>query len=132
MATHNSLYSEADVRVHPLGIAVSIQLPWYRGLWLSFVDDVAASVNGVEVAREQLRFELGGKSYTIAELPEQWETLWFVADKAVVVIPVTPVPDHGDSIDVDVTLTLRLGYMQIMPMRYVGNRVQVAREVVLA
>ena len=69
MATHNSLFQDADVRRHPEGIAVSVQLPWYRSLWLSAVDDVAATVNGVEIPKESLRFELQGKSYSIAELP---------------------------------------------------------------
>ncbi len=132
MATHNSLFAESDVHRHPDGIAVSIQLPWYRSLWLSCVDDVAATVNGIKIARDDLRFELQGKTYSIAELPEQWETLWFVADKPQVIIPLSPVPQAGDAIDVQVTLTLRLLYMQIAPMRYVGNRVQVEREVVLA
>jgi hypothetical protein len=132
MATHNSLFADTDVRRHPEGIAVSIQLPWYRSLWLSCVDDVAARVDGVDIPKESMRFELAGKSYSIAELPEQWETLWFVADRPDVIIPLDKVPVAGDSIDVDVTLTLRLLYMQIAPMRYVGNRVQVEREVVLA
>ena len=132
MATHNSLFQETDVRRHPEGIAVSIQLPWYRSLWLSAVDDVAASVNGVEVPKDRLRFELQGRSYAIAELPEQWDTLWFLQDRPDIVIPLDVVPEPGDTIDVDVVLTLRLLYMQIAPMRYVGNRVEVEREVVLA
>lgn len=138
MATHNSLFAETDVRRHPDGIAVAIQLPWYRSLWLSAVDDVAAKINGAEIARESLRFELQGKSYTIAELPEQWDTLWFVADRPEIIIPVSPVPEAGDSIDVEVTLTMRLLYMQIAPGedggpgRYVTNRVPAEREVVLA
>ena len=52
MATHNSLFSDKDVRRHPDAIAVSVQLPWYRSLWLSAVDDVAASVNGVAVPKD--------------------------------------------------------------------------------
>jgi hypothetical protein len=132
MATHNSLFSAADVRRHPDGIAVSVQLPWYRSLWLSAVDDVAARVNGVEVPKESLRFELQGRTYRIDELPEQAETLWFVQDRPDVVILVDPAPETGAHIDVEVTLTLRLLYMRIAPQRYVGNRVQVAREVVLA
>lgn len=132
MATHNSLFAESDVQRHPEGIAVSIQLPWYRSLWLSCVDTVAAKVDGVEIATDALRFELGGTSYSIAELPDQWDTLWFVADKPRVIIPLEHVPEVGDRVDVDVTLTLTLRYMQIAPMRYVPNRVQVEREVVLA
>jgi hypothetical protein len=55
-----------------------------------------------------------------------------VADKPDIVIPLDRVPDSGEEIDVEVTLTLRLLYMQIAPMHYVGNRVAVERKVVLA
>ena len=138
MATHNSLFSDKDVRRTADGIAVAVQLPWYRSLWLSAVDDVAASVNGVEIPKDQLRFELQGRSYRIEELPEQSETLWFVADKPDVVIPLEHVPEAGEKLTVEVVLTMRLLYMQIMPGvdggpgRYVTNRVPVEREVVLA
>jgi hypothetical protein len=132
MATHNSLFFEKDVRRTDNGIAVSIQLPWYRSLWLSAVDDVAVTVNGAAVPKDQLRFELQGRSYGIDELREQSETLWFLQDRPDIMIPLEPVPEPGDRVDVDVTLTLRLLYMQIAPQRYVGNRVEVEREVVLA
>lgn len=138
MATHNSLFSEKDVRRVDGGIAVSVQLPWYRSLWLSAVDDVAASVNGVEIPKDRLRFELEGRSYRIEELPEQSETLWFVADRPDVVISLDDVPAAGEKITVEVVLTMRLLYMQIMPGvdggpgRYVSNRVPVEREVVLS
>ena len=138
MATHNSLFSEKDVRRTDDGIAVSVQLPWYRSLWLSAVDDVAASVNGVAVPKDDLRFVLNDTSYRIEELPEQWDTLWFVADKPEVVIPLDHAPAAGDKLTVEVVLTMRLLYMQIMPGvdggpgRYVTNRVPVEREVVLA
>jgi hypothetical protein len=132
MATHNSLFKDTDVRRRPDGIAVSVQLPWYRSLWLSAVDDVTASVDGHEIPKEKLRFELQGRRYRIEELPEQWDTLWFLADRPDVVIPLDDVPDVGDTLKVEVVLTLRLLYMQIAPGRYVGNRVAVEREVVLA
>ena len=138
MATHNSLFSEKDVRRTADGIAVSVQLPWYRSLWLSAVDDVAASVNGVEVPKDRLRFELQGRSYRIDELPEQWDTLWFVADRPDVVISLDDAPAPGETVTVEVVLTMRLLYMQIAPGvdggpgRYVTNRVPVEREVMLA
>jgi hypothetical protein len=138
MATHNSLFSEKDVRRREDGIAVSVQLPWYRSLWLSAVDGVDTTVNGTPIPRDRLRFELGGRSYRIEELPDQWDTLWFVADRPDVVILLDEVPDSGDSLTVEVVLTMRLLYMQIMPGqdggpgRYVTNRVPVEREVVLS
>jgi hypothetical protein len=132
MATHNSLFSDQDVRRVDGGIAVSVQLPWYRSLWLSAVDGVGASVNGVEIPSDRLRFELAGTSYRIEELPEQWDTLWFVADRPDIVISLDEVPAAGEKITVEVVLTMRLLYMQIAPGRYVTNRVPVEREVVLA
>ena len=131
MATHNSLFRETDVHRHPDGLSVSIQLPWYRSLWLSAVDDVSATVDGVAIPRERLRFELQGRSYRVEELGEQWDTLWFLQDRPDVVISLGDVPDAGEHVTVEVVLTLRLLYMQIAPQRYVGNRVQVQREVVL-
>ena len=138
MATHNSLFSEQDVRRRDDGLAVSVQLPWYRSLWLSAVAGVDATVNGVAVLRERLRFELNGRTYRVEELPDQWDTLWFVADRPDVVILLDEVPDAGEKLTIEVVLTMRLLYMQIMPGedggpgRYVTNRVPVEREVVLA
>ena len=132
MATHNSLFAATDVLRHPDGLRVSVQLPWYRSLWLSAVDGVTARVNGTDIPSDRLRFELQGRSYKIEELPEQWETLWFVADRPDVIIELDPVPQAGDKIDVEIVLTLRLLYMQIAPQRYVGNRVPVRRELVLS
>jgi len=134
MATHNSLFQASDVRRLPdgSGIAVSVQLPWYRSLWLSAVDGVEVSVNGTPVPKDRIRFELQGRSYRVDELPEQSETLWFVADRPDVVAHLDEVPPAGEAITVEVVLTMRLLYMQIAPQRYVTNRVPVEREVVLA
>ena len=131
MATHNSLFRDTDVHRHPDGLSVSVQLPWYRSLWLSAVDDVTATVDGDTIPQDRLRFELHGRSYRIDELPAQWDTLWFLQDRPDVVISLDRVPEPGEKVTVEVVLTLRLLYMQIAPQRYVGNRVQVQREVVL-
>ncbi|BAJ74691.1 hypothetical protein MTES_1727 [Microbacterium testaceum StLB037] len=138
MATHNSLFAEKDVRRTDDGLAVSVQLPWYRSLWLSAVDDVGVSVNGVAVPKDDLRFALEGREYRVEELPEQSETLWFVADRPDVLIHLDTPPAAGEEITVEVVLTMRLLYMQIMPGvdggpgRYVTNRVPVERELVLS
>lgn len=132
MATHNSLFAEKDVTRREDGISVSVQIPWYRSLWLSAVDNVEVNVNGLAIPKDKLRFELQGRSYTIDELPEQSETLWFLSDRPDIVIPLDEVPAAGDKLTVEVVLTMRLLYMQIAPGRYVTNRVPVEREVVLA
>lgn len=138
MATHNTTFTAKDVRRTDTGLAVSLQLPWYRSLWLSAVDGVSARVNGVDIPSDRLRFVLAGREYRIEELPEQWDTLWFVADRPDVLIELDTPPAVGETVIVEVVLTMRLLYMQIMPGedggpgRYVTNRVPVEREVVLA
>ena len=121
MATHNSLFRETDVHRHPDGLSVSIQLPWYRSLWLSSVTSIAVAVEGRTVPTEDLRVELAGRTYTVAELPDQWDTLWFIQDRLVVVVPLDEPPAAGAQVDVEVTVDLRLPYMQIAPTKYVTN-----------
>lgn len=138
MATHNSLFADKDVRRTDDGIAVSVQIPWYRSLWLSAVDGVDATVNGTPIPRERLRFALGGRTYRIDELPEQHDTLWFLADRPDVLIELDEAPPTGAELTVEVVLTMRLLYMQIAPGenggpgRYVTNRVPVERTLTLA
>ena len=70
---------------------------------------------------EDLRVELAGHTYTVAERPEQWDTRWFIQDRRVVVVPLDDPPAAGAEVDVEVTVDLRLPYMQIAPMTYVTN-----------
>lgn len=132
MATHNSLFADEHVRRTDDGLAVSVQIPWYRSLWLSAVSNVEATVNGTPVERDDIRFELGGRSYRVEELPEQWDTLWFVADRPDIRLHLAVPPAAGDEVTVEIVLTMRLLYMQIAPQRYVTNRVPVERTLVLA
>ena len=57
----------------------------------------------------------------IEELGEQSEVLWFLQDRLVVLVPADERPAAGDTVDVEVSIELRLPYMQIAPMRYVTN-----------
>jgi hypothetical protein len=126
MATHNTLFQASDVRRHPDGLAISVQLPWYRSLWLSAVKDVSVKLDGAEVSRQDIRFELDGRTYSVDELRDQWDVLWFLQDRADVLVPWDGTAT-GDSLTVELTLELRLLYMQIAPTRYVPNRVVVEK-----
>lgn len=111
----NGLLQEDSLRVHPDGAALALTLPWYRSLWLSSVGTIGVTIDGVEVADEDLRFELGGRSYGIRELPEQSETLWFLQEHPLLVIPREAPFAVGESHRVEIAGDLRLPYMQIAP-----------------
>ncbi len=121
MATGDTVLSQDSVAVRRDGIAVSVTIPWYRSLWLSSVSSVAVRVGGEEVAADTLRVELAGRTYSVAELPEQWDVLWFIQDRMVVLVPLATPPSLGEVVDVEVTVDLRLPYMQIAPTVYVTN-----------
>jgi hypothetical protein len=120
MATGDTVLTDDSLLARPEGLGIALTVPWYRSLWLSSVSSIAVSVAGRPVPPEELRVELAGRTYTVAELPEQWDTLWFIQDRLVVTVPGEP-PSEGQEVDVEVTVDLRLPYMQIAPQVYVTN-----------
>jgi hypothetical protein len=130
MATHNTLLSDDSLSVGPEGLAIAIQLPWYRSLWLSSVSDITVALDGRQVPTDALTVELAGETYRVAELPDRWDVLWFIQDRLVVVAPLDRRAAPDQPVDVEVTIDIRLPYMQIAPMRYVSNSVAVHRQLV--
>jgi len=122
MATGDTVLTDESLTRRPDGLAIGLTVPWYRSLWLSSVSDVAVAVNGHPIPRDDLRVELAGRTYRVDELPDQWDTLWFIQDRLVVVVPLDEPPAGGADVDVEATVELRLPYMQIAPMTYVTNR----------
>jgi hypothetical protein len=121
MATGDTVLTDDSLILRPDGFGIALTVPWYRSLWLSSVSDVAVAVGGTPVPRADLRAELAGRTYRVDELPDQWDTLWFIQDRLVVVVPMDDPPAEDAEVDVEVTVDLRLPYMQIAPMTYVTN-----------
>ena len=121
MATGDTVLTDGSLIRRPEGLGIALTVPWYRSLWLSSVTDIAVSVEGREIPKDDLRVELGERIYRVDELQEQWDTLWFIQDRLVVVVPLDEPPAEGQEVDVEVTVDLRLPYMQIAPTKYVTN-----------
>ena len=83
--------------------------------------DIAVSIEGRGIPKSDLRVELGERTFGVDELQEQWDVLWFIQDRLVVVVPLDEPPAEGAQVDVEVTVDLRLPYMQIAPTKYVTN-----------
>jgi hypothetical protein len=121
MATGDTVLTDDSLIHRPEGLGIALTVPWYRSLWLSSVSDIAVSVEGREIPTTDLRVELGERSYPVDELADQWDVLWFIQDRLVVVVPLDEPPAEGEHVDVEVTVDLRLPYMQIAPTKYVTN-----------
>ena len=121
MATDDTILTPDSLTVREGGLAIALKIPWYRSLWLSSVSGVELTLDGVKVPQAALRAELNDQSWEIEQLADQWDQLWFVRDRLVIVASLDDAKTPGDSVDIEVTLTLRLPYMQIAPMTYVTN-----------
>ena len=121
MATGDTVLTDRSLIRRPEGLGIALTVPWYRSLWLSSVTDIAVAVEGQEIPRNDLRVELGERTFRVDELADQWDVLWFIQDRLVVVVPLDEPPAEGEEVDVEVTVDLRLPYMQIAPTKYVTN-----------
>ena len=121
MATGDTVLSDDSLLRRPEGLGIALTVPWYRSLWLSSVSDIEVTVDGRAVPRQDLRVELGDRTYRVDELQDQWDVLWFIQDRLLVVVPLDEPPGEGRQVDVEVTVDLRLPYMQMAPQKYVTN-----------
>jgi sugar phosphate isomerase/epimerase len=133
MATHDSLINESSLRPHPDGFALSLQLPWYRSLWLSSVNGFRLSIDGGEVSSSDITFELDGDRFALDEVGEQWDRLWFVGAHPQLIIRREEPIAAGTEHEVDIVADMRIPYMQIKPGQeggpglYVPNYVHMKR-----
>ena len=130
MATGDTVLTDDSLLTRPGGLGIALTVPWYRSLWLSSVSNIAVSVEGREIPTDDLRVELGERTYRVDELQDQWDVLWFIQDRLVVVVPLDEPPAEGQQVDVEATVDLRLPYMQIAPQKYVTNHASSRRSLV--
>lgn len=111
----NGLIAPDSLRAHPEGLALKLTIPWYRSLWLSSVSTLRLTVDGVEIAADDLALELDGTRYSVADLPQQSETLWFLQQHPLLVARLERPIVLGEQHEVEIFGELRLPYMQIAP-----------------
>ena len=121
MASHDTVINSKSLAVTEKGLSLALTLPWYRSLWVSSITSIGASVDGVEIAQEAMAFHLDGNTFTLAELPDQYEVLWFMQDKAILDIPLAQPSEIGKDHEITFHMELRLPYMQIKPGLYLPN-----------
>ncbi len=121
MASHDTVLSSQSLIATANGLSLALTIPWYRSLWVSSVTTVSVSVDGQAIAQDALRFRINGKSFTIDEVPNQWEELWFLQDRAYLDIPLATPGVVGAEHEIEFHIELRLPYMQIKPGFYLPN-----------
>lgn len=121
MATHDTLLNKKSLAVTANGLSLALTVPWYRSLWVSSVTSINVWIDGVEVSQDKMSFRLNDQSWSLTEVPNQWETLWFMQDRAYVDIDLGRPGVVGEDHEITVHIEMRLPYMQIKPGLYLPN-----------
>lgn len=107
------------------GFALRARLPYYRGLGLSMVEDIAVSVDGQAAPREAVRLALRGRSWRLDEMETCFDEKWNFGEKAQVVVAhpggLTPGAHR-----VDLAIRYRVSYLPFVPTTRTGRQLTLA------
>ena len=67
-------------------VCVRVRLPWYRSIPLSSIVDLKFRIDGKDIPRTSLRLQSNGYVYTLDQLHELMDELWFILDTKTVEI----------------------------------------------
>lgn len=121
MATHDTILNNKSLAATPNGVSLALTIPWYRSLWVSSITSIDVKVDGKEIPQEKMAFRLGDNVWSMNEVQDQWETLWFMQDRAYVDIDLGHPGVVGTEHEITFHIELRLPYMQIKPGFYLPN-----------
>jgi Domain of unknown function (DUF6379) len=97
------------------GFEFGARLPYYRGLGLSMVEDIAISVDGSAVPREDVRFSVRGKNWTLPELENEGDERWEMGEVATLRVRKPGGLSRGKH-KIELAERLRISYLPFSPV----------------
>ena len=100
-----------------IGYQFDVRLSYYRGHFLSTIDEIGVKVDGVDVPTENISLCLDGKEYGVAELHDLVNVFWPIIEPATIKVFQPCGLSEGEH-DVDFTLYFRSPYMALSETEY--------------
>ncbi len=97
-----------------IGYQFGIQLDYYRGHWLSVIDEFEVTVDGEQVSEECMTLCLNGKEFALCQLPSCYTEFWRILDVATVKV-MKPGGLSEGAHEIALKLIFRSPYMPIGP-----------------
>ena len=110
----NKMIVEGSLENVDGGFAFLGRLPYYRGLGLSMVEDIEVSVDGEKIAREDIRFSVRGRTYTLDEMETVYDNRWNFGEKATI-IALKPGGLAPGQHRIGFATRLRISYLPMVP-----------------
>jgi hypothetical protein len=121
------MLGDDGLRAADEGFELDVHLNWYRSLPLSSVEAVELTIDGEQIPRAAITFVAYGTAYALDDLPEQWQTYWFVLDPATLRVRHPRAVEAGQRVDVTIRLGTRIPYILVgpdQPLEIVSERSQ--------
>ena len=93
MIVEDSLANTAD------GFSFRARLPYYRGLGLSMVEEIAVTIDGTPRPRDAVRLTLRGKTYSLDAMETVFDDRWNFGEEGVVTVVGAQLSDGGHILD---------------------------------
>jgi hypothetical protein len=110
----NKMIVEDSLESSDKGFAFYGRLPYYRGLGLSMIENIAISADGEAVAREDVRFHVRGKTYTLDEMETVYDNRWNFGEKAKI-ISMKPGGLTAGKHRIEFAVRMRVSYLPFVP-----------------
>ncbi len=99
------------------GYQFDIRLSYYRGHFLSVIDQLEVKLDGQEVPKEAIKFCLHGKEFGISQLHDLVSEFWTIIEPATIKVFQAGGIESGEH-NIDVTLMFHSPYMPISETKY--------------
>jgi Domain of unknown function (DUF6379) len=110
----NKMIVEDSLESSDQGFAFYGRLPYYRGLGLSMVENIAITADGEAIARENVRFHVRGKTYTLDEMETVYNDRWNFGEKAKI-IAMKPGGLAPGNHRIEFAVRMRVSYLPFVP-----------------
>lgn len=107
------------------GFAFDTRITYYRGLGLSMVEPFEVVLDGVAIPVENLRFTLGDRTWTFAEMAQEFDARWELTETAVLTVLLPGGLAAGEH-ELQVTEVLRVSYLPFLSRTQTRRRVAIA------
>ena len=97
------------------GCLLNIRSHWYRSLPLSSVGILTVSIDGENIASENIAVEINGQSHPLNALPSLHDEWWFILDAATLHIQSSNKIAAGTQHEISLELGLLLPYILVGP-----------------
>lgn len=98
-----------------VGFRFGARLPYYRGLGLSMVEDIAISIDDEAVPREQILFSVRGRTWTLEQMESEIEERWEMGEVADLIVK-RPGGLPGGAHKIELSEQLRISYLPFSPI----------------